>query len=248
MDLELVNSHVLVSGASRGIGLACVKAFLEEGAIVSAVARNTNGLIDMRNSMGAFQDRIQIYAEDLTDSTRSLNLIHKIESQNGPIDILVNCAGSAARKNFSDLEISDWKDSIDRKFFSYMNLINPLIKKMKERNSGVITNIVGAGGKRANPSHLTGGTANAALMLASVGLAHSYASNGIRVNVINPSSVKTERLKSQINFTPNPSLPMGRHAEPEEIANVAVFISSKKSSYINGAVISMDGASIPTIL
>ena len=148
------------------------------------------------------------------------------------------------------------------KYFTYLHVIDPLIKQMAARGKGVIVNVVGMGGKVASPIHLPGGSANAALMLASAGLANAYASRGIRVNVVNPGLTLTERLQEglavdarQQQITPdealrraNERLPMGRIAEPHEIAQAVVFLASPRASYINGASVSIDGALTPMVV
>lgn len=148
------------------------------------------------------------------------------------------------------------------KYFTYIHVIDPLIKLMAARGTGAIVNVVGMGGKVASPTHLAGGSANAALMLASAGLANAYARQGVRVNVVNPGLTLTERLQEGLQAEArmqqvsteealrlaNERLPLGRIAEPEEIANAVVFLASPKASYINGAVISMDGGVTPMVV
>ena len=180
----------------------------------------------------------------------------------GPIDVLVNSAGAARRTPPDELSIQAWHDAMDAKYFSYLHAIDPVIKHMVDRGRGTVINIIGAGGKMANPIHLPGGAANAALMLVTAGLANAYAAKGIRVNGINPGSTLTERLREGLQAEARMQgiseeealqkstsrIPMGRMAEPEEIAHVAVFLASGKASYVNGAIVTMDGASTPTVL
>jgi NAD(P)-dependent dehydrogenase (short-subunit alcohol dehydrogenase family) len=140
--------------------------------------------------------------------------------------------------------------------------MDAVLKGMVARKTGAIVNIVGNGGKVANPVHIPGGAANAALMLASAGLAAAWARQGIRVNVINPATTLTERvqegLKAESRMTgKSPEelfrqgearIPLGRFAKPEEIANVALFLASDKASYVTGACLTMDGALTPIVI
>jgi NAD(P)-dependent dehydrogenase (short-subunit alcohol dehydrogenase family) len=141
------------------------------------------------------------------------------------------------------------------KYFTYMHAIDPVIRRMAARGRGAIVNVVGQGGRQANPVHIGGGAANAALMLASVGYATAYAGKGVRVNVINPGMTRTGRVQEGLEASSRATgkskdellaaqveeIPLGRIAEPEEIANVALFLASPLASYVTGAVIPMDG-------
>ena len=133
---------------------------------------------------------------------------------------------------------------------------------MADRGRGAIVNVVGAGGKVASPIHLPGGAANAALMLMSAGMAAAYGPMGVRVNAVNPGATHTERLQSGMqatarmqNITPEEALalatrkvPLGRLAQPEEVANVVVFLASDRASYVTGVVLTMDGAATPMVV
>ena len=130
-----------------------------------------------------------------------------------------------------------------------------MIRRMAARGQGAIVNIVGQGGRQARPVHIGGDAANAALMLASVGYATASAGKGGRVNVVNPGITRTGRMeegldasaratgksKEELLAVQTAEIPMGRVAEPEEIANVAVFLASPVASYVTGAIIPMDG-------
>lgn len=151
---------------------------------------------------------------------------------------------------------------MDAKYFSYINIIDPVVKRMAGRKTGVIVNVIGAGGKVASPIHLPGGAANAALMLATVGLASAYASAGLRVIGLNPGSTETSRVAEGLKAEAKLSgaseadalskmlarIPMGRMAAPEDIANVVTFLSSSKAGYVSGVVINMDGVSTATVV
>jgi NAD(P)-dependent dehydrogenase (short-subunit alcohol dehydrogenase family) len=151
---------------------------------------------------------------------------------------------------------------MDAKYFSYINVIDPVVKAMAARASGVIVNVIGNGGKVASPVHIPGGAANAALMLATAGLANAYAGKGVRVVGVNPGMTNTGRvaegLASDARFQGISvdearqrgveKIPIGRMAEPEEIAAAVLFLASPRASYITGVTVSMDGASAPTIV
>lgn len=148
------------------------------------------------------------------------------------------------------------------KYFSYIHMMDPVIKRMAAKGKGSIVNVVGNGGKVASPIHLPGGAANAALMLATAGLANAYAAQGIRVNAINPGLTRTDRLKEGMAADARlqgietdeamkravAKIPMGRMAEPEEIARVVLFLASEAASYVTGVNMTMDGVTTPIVI
>jgi len=258
MELGLQGKSVLVTGGSKGIGLACAKAFVAEGAQVALVSRSQANLDAAKKSVG----NAYAIAADLVDPAAAAAMVERVEKEFGPIDILVNSAGAAKRTDADDLTPAAWRASMDAKYFTYINVIDPMIKRMGKRGNGVVINIIGNGGKVASPTHLSGGAANAALMLATAGLAYAYASKNVRVVGLNPGVTKTERvaegLKAEAkraNVSEDQAyeqmvarLPMGRPAEPEEIADIAVFAASARGRFLTGANISCDGVSTATVV
>lgn len=262
MDLGLRAQHVLVTGGSKGIGLACAQGFLAEGARVTLVGRNPQTLAQALETLGGDAQRVATVAADLCDAQAALSALDGAEAGFGPVDVLVNSAGAARRTPPDELTPQAWHDAMQAKYFSYLHMIDPAIKRMALRGRGVIVNVVGAGGKVASPIHLPGGAANAALMLVSAGLAAAYGPRGVRVNAVNPGATLTERLREGLNaearlqgISPEEALersraklPLGRLATPDEIANAVVFLASPKASYITGAILAMDGAVTPMVV
>ena len=264
MDLELDNRHVLITGASRGIGLACARLFLAEGARVTLVARDVARLEAARAALAADfpASSVAAHAADLCDADAAASMVQAAQAGQGPVDILVNSAGAARRTPPDDLTPRAWHDAMSAKYFSYIHVIDPLIKQMAVRGHGVIVNVVGMGGKVATPVHLPGGAANAALMLASAGLANAYGPRGVRVNVINPGLTRTERMQEGLEaearlngITPEEALrraaerlPLRRIAEADDIAQAVLFLASARAGYVNGAVLAMDGGLTPMVV
>ena len=258
MDLALKDKKVLITGGSKGIGLACAKAFVVEGAKVALVSRSKENL---EKAKAGLRDAYTI-AADLVDAAAAAAMVERVEKEFGPIDILVNSAGAAKRTDADDLTPAAWRAGMDAKYFSYINVIDPLIKKMGKRGKGVVINVIGAGGKVASPTHLAGGAANAALMLATAGLAYAYASKNVRVIGLNPGVTKTELVAEGLKAEAKRAnvseeqaykqmvarLPMGKPAEPEELADIVVFAASERGRYLNGANISTDGAASHVIV
>ncbi|MDR0575979.1 MAG: SDR family oxidoreductase [Candidatus Accumulibacter sp.] len=266
MDLQLQDRHVLIGGGSKGIGLACASGFLDEGARVSLVSREAAHLEAARRTLlenhpGA-EDCVAVFPADLRDAEAAAAAVEQAERQRGPVDILVNSAGAARRTPPDELTPRHWREAMDAKFFTYIHLIDPAIKRMAARGHGVILNVVGAGGKVAKPVHLPGGAANASLMLVSAGLAAAYGPRGIRVNAVNPGTTRTERMQAGLEVDArayrisleealaraSANVPLGRVAEPKEIADAVLFLCSSRASYITGAILSMDGAVTPLVV
>lgn len=260
MELGLKGKHVVITGGSKGIGLEAARLFLEEGAKVSLISRGIENLEAAKNKLGA-SDKVHVFSADLGLQNVAEALIQKIETEVGPIDILVNSAGAAKRSPAFELKESSWHDAMQAKFFTYVHAMNAVLPKMAERQTGVVVNVIGMGGKVAATIHISGGAANAALMLATAGLASAYAPKGIRVVAVNPGATITERLKEGMaadaraqGISPEEALklataklPLGRIAKPEEVADTVVYLSSDRASYINGTTIAMDGGLTPLI-
>jgi NAD(P)-dependent dehydrogenase (short-subunit alcohol dehydrogenase family) len=265
MNLNLKDKHVLVTGGSKGIGLACAQAFLDEGARVSINSRDAENLksaIATLTKNGTNANRVAAVQGDLCDEVEALKVADAAESAFGPIDVLVTSAGAAKRTPPDDLTPGAWRAAMDAKYFSYINIIDPVIKRMGARNLGTIVNVIGAGGKVASSIHLPGGAANAALMLATAGLANAYGGKGVRVNAVNPGATLTDRLKEGFKAEKRLSgieadeamkravskTALGRLAEPHEIANVVLFLASDQASYVSGVIIGMDGIGTPMVV
>ena len=263
MNLNLQDQHVLVTGGSKGIGWACALGFLQEGARVSLVSRSAAGLQQgmdrLHTALPQAAGRVACFSADLTDANQAGGALDRAEAGFGPVDVLVNSAGAAKRTPPDELTPQAWHDAMQAKYFSYIYMMDPAVKRMALRGRGVIVNVIGAGGRVASPIHMPGGAANAALMLATAGMANAYAGKGVRVNAVNPGLTLTDRLKEGMSADARlqgisaeeamrratARLPRGRIAEPEEIANAVVFLASPRASYITGAVLPMDGALVP---
>jgi NAD(P)-dependent dehydrogenase (short-subunit alcohol dehydrogenase family) len=257
MNLDLNGRVALVTGGSKGIGLACAASLAAEGARV-AIASRSRAHLDA--ALATLPGAIGV-AADFIDADAALAAIDHVEARLGPIDLLVNSAGAAKRTPPDELTPAVWRAALDAKFFSYVNAFDPLAKRMAARGRGVIVNVIGMGGKVASPTHLPGGAANAALMLATAGLANAYAGKGVRVVAVNPGLTDTERVSEGLSAAARltgvaveearrreiEAIPLGRMATAEDIAHVVAFLCSDRAGYVTGVTIGMDGARYPVL-
>ena len=251
MDLQLSGKTAVVTGASKGIGLACAEALAWEGVKVTGISRDPGNLAKAHEALAAKGLSYDVEAVDLTDPDATRAAFERI----GVPDILINCAGAARRTPVDELDSKALHAAMEAKYFTYMHATEAVIRGMAARGSGAVVNVVGQGGRAANPLHIGGGAANAALMLASVGYAKAYAGQGVRVNVINPGTTRTNRVDEGLDAAVRASgrpkdellaemvteIPLGRFGEPEEVANVAVFLASPRASYVTASIVTMDG-------
>lgn len=258
MNLDLNGKRVFITGGSKGIGLACADAFRAEGATVAVCSRSAEHLAQA----AATRPGLHTIAADLTDAAAAAEAVAEAERKLGAIDILVNSAGAARRTAPEELTPAFWRAAMDAKYFTYIYVIDPVVKRMAARGRGVIVNIIGVGGKVASPAHLAGGAANAALMLATAGLGAVYAAKGVRVVGVSPGLTETGRVAEglaadakllgvsieQARAQNIARLPLGRMASPEEIANTVLFVSSDRGGYISGTTIAVDGGVNPVVL
>jgi len=261
MKLGLEGKVALITGGSKGIGLACARAFAGEGARVSIASRSEDNLKEARRTLAKEGCEVVTVQADFSVIKDAMAAATQTEKLFGPIDVLINSAGAARRFPWEKLDAESWQQGMNAKYFPYIHAMDAVRPGMIGRKRGSIVNIIGMGGKAAAAMHLPGGAANAALMLVTVGWANTLGKYGIRVNAINPGGTLTERLQEALRLDAQQEgiteaealkrnekrLPLGRMATPEEVAAVALFLASEQASYVTGAVIPMDGGRLPVI-
>ena len=261
MNLGLEGKVVLITGGSKGIGLACARAFAAEGAKVAIASRSQDNLDRARDELGKEGYKVATIRADLSRAQDAGAMVAAVERELGPVDVLVNSAGAAVRHTMDEYDEAAWHQGMDAKYFPYVNSMDAVRGGMIERGRGAIVNLIGMGGKVASPTHLAGGAANAALMLVTTGMAHALGRKGIRLNTINPGSTFTDRVKQSLRVEAKVQgtsedevlkrnqarIPLGRYGRPDEVAAVTLFLASEQASYVTGAIISMDGGRDPVI-
>lgn len=253
MDLQLAGKHVLVTGASKGIGYATALCFAREGARVTLVSRTEETLVAaaqaIRDDTGAEIDHVT--ADLSRDDDRETLFVARPD-----IDILVNNAGAIKGGGLKSLTMQDWRDGFDLKFWGYVHLCNLYVPQMTTRQSGTIINIIGMGGRAVKPSYIIGAAGNAALIGFTNAIGADTPRDNVRVFGINPSLTLTDRMTDRLKHTAAETLgdasrwqeilkkldfPFNRPKSPEEVAALAVMLSSPQVHYLSGTVIDMDG-------
>jgi len=263
MDLGLRGKAALVTGGSKGIGKAVARGLATEGARVAICAR-TKAELDATATELARETSGEVVgvAGDLTREADVQRIVEAVVARFGRIDVLVNNAGAAPGGLLLDLTEADWEQALQLKFMGYVRCMKAVIPHMLRQGGGRIVNIVGNDGVKPIGIELTPSAANAADLAVTVALAEQYGRHNICINAINPGPVATERWDgliggiARIRQIPvadaqkraEQSIPLGRICTPEEVANVAVFVASERASFMNGAVITLDGGQRKALL
>jgi NAD(P)-dependent dehydrogenase (short-subunit alcohol dehydrogenase family) len=238
MDLGLKGKVALVTGGSKGIGKAVARGLLEEGAKVAICARTKTEL-------------------DAASTELAKNTGGEVFAVSGDLN-----AGAAPGGLLLDLTEEDWQKALQLKFMGYVRCMKAVIPHMLRQEGGRIVNIVGNDGVKPIGVELTPSAANAADLAVTLALAEQYGRQNICINAINPGPVATERWDGLISGIAKirnipvaeaqkraeRSIPLGRICTPEEVASVAVFVASGRASFMNGAIINLDGAQRKALL
>ncbi len=252
MDLELSGKRVMVTGSSKGIGLAVADSFLAEGVgEMHLVARSKDTLeaakADLQTRHGG---EITVHALDLSQSS-SIDQLAAIAQD---VDILVNNAGAIPGGTLADVDEASWREAWDLKVFGYINMTRAFFDVMSKRKSGVIVNVIGMAGERPDFSYIAGTAGNASLMAFTKGVGSRSIDHGVRVLAVNPGLTETDRVKTLMTKKAEAELgdgsrwreffqniPLSRPATSAEVADVVVFLASVRANYMSGVVVPVDG-------
>jgi 3-oxoacyl-[acyl-carrier protein] reductase len=248
VDLGLRDTVCLVTGSTGGIGAAVTELLRAEGAHVVTVGRSGG---DIR--------------ADLSRAGEPERIVHETVERHGRVDVLVNNVGLAYQRTFEEVTDEQWDELWQLNVMSYVRTIRAVVPGMRERKAGVIVNVSSTAGKRPSASMPDYSVTKAAVLSLSRLIADVYAKDGIRCNAVTPGPTATEawlgeggladqqasrsgKSRDEVLAAVGAGRPLGRLAEPDEIASVVAFLCSPRSSYVTGAAWSADGGSVPIII
>ncbi len=251
MDLKLRGRTALITGGSKGIGLAIARTLAAEGCHLHLAARTASELDKVAHEIRAAHGvTVTTHPADLAEGAQ----VKKVAAAAGEVDILVNSAGGIPRGTLTEIDEERWRRAWDLKVFGCINLTREIYAPMCRRGKGVIINIVGLSGDRPDAYYIAGSSANAALIMFSRSLGGDSIRHGVRVVAVNPGPVETEKhirdteRLAQERFGDKSrwrdvmaGLPMQRAALPEEVSAMVAFLASDHASYISGSAVTIDG-------
>jgi 3-oxoacyl-[acyl-carrier protein] reductase len=256
MDLQLKGKTALVTGGSEGIGKGIARALAREGVDVAVCARRKDKLEAAAAEIAKETGRkIIAIPADLTKDADAKNFVEKSHQALARIDILVNNAGSAPGGIIEHLSEADWAQAMELKFMGYVRCLRYTLPIMVRQGGGRVVNLIGNDGVKHSYWEIAPGAANAAGQNLTMSLAGQYGKHNISLCAVNPGPVRTERWAGLVKAMSRDmklsyeeadklapaSIPMGRIAEVEEVANLVAMLASPLMHFANGTMIEIDG-------
>lgn len=258
--MSLQGKAAIVTGASRGIGRAIARGLGKEGALCVLCARDEQRLASVEREIADAGGEACAISLDLRTPDAPSRLAGFAIERYGRIDIVINNAGATRRGAFLELSDEDFVDGFALKYFGAVRLLRAAWPWLRDAGGSVV-NIAGVGGRTPGAAFAVGGSVNAALLSLTKSLAAAGLSNGIQVNAVNPGAIRTERLEKRLAALAaehNISLEAAerlfieteqitRIGEPNDIANLILFVVSPEGRFLHGALIDADGGATKTI-
>ena len=242
----------VITGAAGGIGKAIVKRFIENGYRIVAGDADAAGLKELSDTYNGGTPALWEKPGDLRSKEYCETLVDYAVEATGRIDVLVNNAGIITRGNVVETSDDDWFRTLDINLTAIFYTCRRAVAHMKDHGGGAIVNISSCWGLYPGPGHAAYCTSKAAVATFSKCLGRDHAADGIRVNAVCPNEVNTPMIRTGFirrGFNPdtaiaelNKSVPIGRIAEPEDIADVVQFLASDAARYVAGTAIEVNGA------
>ncbi|MEA2906394.1 MAG: hypothetical protein QOI12_3781 [Alphaproteobacteria bacterium] len=251
MNIDLKGKSVLITGASKGIGLVIAEYMAVEGCDLHLAARDDGAMKELAERLTAQHGvAVKVHRHDLTLASE----VEKLGIACRGVDILVNNAGDIPPGTLADIDSKTWRDAWAVKVFGYIDLTRIIYPHMCARKSGVIVNIVGAAARTPNHRYIAGCTANIALNMFTQCLGGESMRHGVRVVAINPGPTvpgrhlahvmaRAKRVFGDESRWPelHAKFPSGRAGHASEVAELVVFLASERAGFISGVAVDIDG-------
>ncbi len=237
----LDNKVAIVTGASSGIGRAIAKKMIEAGATVIGVARSEDKLQSVKEWLG---ENFHYKVADVSEYERALQVVREVYEEFGRIDILVNNAGITQDTLLARMDKEKWQKVIDVNLGGVFNYTKAALTYMMKQRSGVVINISSVVGLYGNAGQANYAASKAGIIGFTKSLAKEVGKRGIRAVAIAPGFIETpmtENIPENLKKLALESIPLGRFGQPDEVANVVVFLASDLASYITSTVIEVHG-------
>lgn len=249
---SLAGKRALVTGSSRGLGYAMAKSLAGAGASVVLNARDTEALGQAASELAATGADVKGVAFDVTSIESIEEAVDYVETDLGPIDILINNAGLQFRAPLHEFPLDKFELMLATHVTGTFAVARTVAQGMIKRQSGKIINICSLLSNHARPSVAPYGAAKAAIANLTRGMATDWARYGLNVNAIAPGYFKTElnaalMADPEFNAWIEKRTPMGRWGEVDELGPAAIFLASNASSFVNGHILYVDGAFTATV-
>ena len=249
---DLTGRTALVTGSSQGLGLALARGLAQAGAAVVLNGRDANKLATAAATLRAEGARVSIAAFDVTDGASSAAAVAKIETEVGPIDILINNAGIQRRAPLAEMTEEQWRAVIDTNLTSAFLVSRAVAPRMIARGGGKIINICSVMIEVSRPTIANYAAAKGGLKMLTRAMAVEWARHGLQCNGIAPGYFVTELNKPLVeNVEFNRWIcgrtPAGRWGQPHELAGAAIFLASRASDFVNGQILTVDGGLLASL-
>ena len=267
MDLGIKDKVALILASSKGLGLACAKAFYNEGAHVIICSRSKDNIKLAKEEISNFKpsnnnNRVLGVVTDLNDESQIRTLVETTLNEFKRIDILVHNAGGPPSAPISGITKEDWQNSINLNLLSFVRVSELVLPIMHQQHFGRIIAITSVSVKQPLNNLVLSNTLRLGVVGYAKTLANEYAKDNILVNVVCPGPTLTNRMKELIKTQMSETgkseqevmnywldnIPLGRFGQPEDLANLVVFLASERASYITGTVVQVDGGFVKSSL